>query len=108
MNDQKLWDLLGRAPRPSVPPFFAGKVMRQIEAGNSARSWLSGMLRWLAPAAVAAVAVFALLPRENAQAPAEYETLTTLDIVEMLNPDDYVLLTSVGDLEDDGLLTSEL
>ena len=107
-EDRELWNLLGRSPRPSAPPFFAGKVMRQIEAGDSKRSWLSSTLRWLAPAAVAAVAVFALLPRENAQAPDKYETLTTLDIVEIVNPDDYVLLTSAGDLEDDDLLTSEL
>ncbi len=107
-EDRELWNLLGRAPRPSAPPFFAGKVMRQIEGGGTALSWLSGALRWLAPAAVAAVAVFALLPREIAQAPAEYETLTTLDIVEIVSPDDYVLLTSAGGLEDDDLLTAEL
>jgi hypothetical protein len=107
-EDRELWNLLGRSPRPSAPPFFAGKVMRQIEAGDSERSWLPGTLRWLAPAAVAAVAVFALLPRESAQVPVQYETLTTLDIIEMVNPDDYVLLTSAGDLEDDDLLTSEL
>ena len=34
MDDQKLWDLLGRSPRPDAPAFFAGKVMRQIEAAG--------------------------------------------------------------------------
>ncbi len=108
-DDRKLWDLLGRSPRPSAPPFFAAKAMRRIEKANVRPSWVSQAVRWLAPAAaVAAVAIVALLPRENAQAPAEYEALTTLDIVEMVSPDDYVLLTSAGDLEDDDLLTSEL
>jgi len=108
MDDQKLWDLLGRAPRPSAPPFFAGKVMRQIESGDSERSWLSSALRWLAPAAVAAVAIFALLPRAAAPDPAVYEDLTTLDIVEMVSPDDYALLTSAEVYEDDDLLAAEL
>ena len=107
-DDRKLWDLLGHSPRESAPPFFAAKVMRQIEEAEARPSWLFSALRWLAPAAVAAVAVFALLPRESAPASAEYDPLTTLDIVEMVSPDDYVLLTSAGDIEEDDLLTSEL
>ena len=108
MDDQKLWDLLGRSPRPSAPPFFAGKVLRQIEGTGPRPSWVTPALRWLAPAAVAAAIIFALAPRESRPSTAEYESLTTIDIVEILNPDDYVLLTSAGDLEDDDLLTSEL
>ena len=109
MDDQKLWELMARAPRPSAPPFFAGKVMRQIGAVGARPSWLATTLRWLAPAAVAALAVFALLPRSTTTpAPAVYEELTTLDIVEMVSPDDYFLLTSAGGLEDDSLLAAEL
>jgi hypothetical protein len=107
-DDRKLWDLLGRSPRPSAPPFFAAKVMRQIEKAETRPSWIAVTLRWLAPAAVAAVVVFALLPRASAPVAVEYEPLTTLDIVEMVSPDDYVLLTSAGGVEDDDLLTSEL
>ena len=81
--------------------------MRQIEKAEARPSWFFLALRWLAPAAVAAVAVFALLPRESAPV-SDYEPLTTLDIVEMVSPDDYVLLTSAGGIEDDDLLTSEL
>jgi hypothetical protein len=54
------------------------------------------------------VAVFALLPRASAPEPVAYDELTTLDVVEMVSPDDYVLLTSAGGTEDDDLLTSEL
>ena len=107
-EDRNLWDLLGRAPRPSSPPFFAGKVMRQIEAGAAGRPWFAAALRWLAPAAVAALAVFALLPKATAPAPGAYDELTTLDIVEMVSPDDYVLLTSAVVLEDDDPLAAEL
>ena len=82
--------------------------MRQIGADNTKPSWIGLALRWLAPAAAAAVAIFALLPRASAPVSADYEPLTTLDIVEMVSPDDYVLLTSAGGIEDDDLLTSEL
>ena len=81
--------------------------MRQIGADNTKPSWIALALRWLAPTAVAAVAVFALLPRASAPV-SDYEPLTTLDIVEMVSPDDYVLLTSAGGIEGDDLLTSEL
>ena len=107
-DDRKLWDLLGRSPRPSAPAFFAAKVMRQIQVDGTKPCWISLALRWLAPAAVAAVAIFALLPVAPAPAPGTYDELTTLDIVEMVSPDDYVLLTSAGGIEDDDLLTSEL
>lgn len=107
-KDRKLWDLLGRAPRDPAPPFFAGKVMRQIRTDASRPSWLRSSLIWFAPAAVAAIAIFALLPRSSAPSPAIYDTMTTLDIVEMVSPDDYILLTSAGGLEDDSLLAGEL
>ena len=107
-DDRKLWDLLGRCPRPSAPPFFAAKVIRQIERDPRRLGTIGLALRWLAPATVAAVAIFALLPKASAPAPGTYEELTTLDVVEMVNPDDYILLTSAGGIEDDDLLTSEL
>jgi hypothetical protein len=107
-KDRELWNLLGRSPRPYAPPFFAGKVMRQIGTGVARPSWLAAALRWLAPATVTALAVFALLPPSSSPAPAAYAELTTLDIVEMVSPDDYVLLTSAGGLEDDSLLAAEL
>ena len=107
-EERRLWNLLGDSPRPSAPPFFAGKVMRQIEAGSPGRPWwLAAALRWLAPVTVAAHAVFALLPKAADPAPATYEELTTLDIVEMVSPDDYVLLTSSGVLEESDPLTAE-
>ena len=82
--------------------------MRQIGADNTKPSWIALALRWLAPAAVAAVAIFALMTKAATPAPDEYEALTTLDIVEMVSPEDYVLLTSAGGIEEDDLLTSEL
>ncbi|MFZ4484152.1 MAG: hypothetical protein ACOYOL_09270 [Chthoniobacterales bacterium] len=108
--DRKLWDLLGRAASPTAPPFFAGKVMRQIEAGpGNAGDWLGTALRWLAPATIATLFVVALLPRPT---PGEARTasteITTLDLVEIVNPNDYEVLTTAGWPYDNGLLTAGL
>ena len=107
MDNQKLWDLLGRSPRPSVPPFFAAKVMRQIEGAGSRSSWFAPVLRWLAPAAVAALVILAILPRRAAETLAVSE-LTTLDLVEMLSPEDYETLIAAGWPYNNGFLSAGL
>jgi hypothetical protein len=107
MDDQKLWDLLGRRARPSAPPFFAAKVMRQIEERDRRPSWLAPVLRWLAPAAVAALVIVAVLPRPAAQ-PVAVNELTTLDLVEMLSPEDYETLTAAGWPYNNGFLSAGL
>ena len=107
MDDQKLWDLLGKSPQPSAPPFFAAKVMRQIESAESRGSWLARLLRWLAPAAVTALVIVAVLPRPAAETAAVSE-LTTLDLVEMLSPEDYETLTAAGWPYNNGFLSAGL
>jgi hypothetical protein len=107
MDDQKLWDLLGRSPRTDAPPFFAGKVMHQIQAANRHPGWLAPVLRWLAPAAVAALVVIAILPRPTAE-PVAVSDLTTLDLVELLSPEDYETLTAAGWPYDNGFLSAGL
>jgi hypothetical protein len=107
MDDQKLWDLLGRSPRPSAPPFFAAKVMRQIEATDRQPHWFAPVLRWLAPAAVAALVLVAVLPRPGAE-PIAATDLTTLDLVEMLSPEDYETLTAAGWPYNNGFLSAGL
>jgi len=104
-QDRPLWDLLARAPRPAAPPFFAGKVLRRIES-PVATPWLSSVLRWLAPTAVAALVLFAVLPRPAIDnVPTEF---TTLDLIEMLSPEDHEVLTQAGWPYNNGLLTANL
>ena len=107
MDDQKLWDLLGKSPQPSAPPFFAAKVMRQMENAESRSSWFAPVLRWLAPAAVAALVILAVLPRPAGETVAVSE-LTTLDLVEMLSPEDYETLTAAGWPYNNGFLSAGL
>lgn len=103
-EDKDLWDLLGRAEHPAAPPFFAAKIMRRI-GGHNRPGWRPSLLRWLAPATVAALVAFALIPQQDT-APASTATadLSTLDLVEMLSPDDYIVLSAAGWNEDNSLL----
>ena len=107
MDDQELWDLLDKSPRATAPPFFAAKVMRQIKSTGSRSSWFATVLRWLAPAAVAALVILAVLPRPAAQ-PVAINELTTLDLVEMLSPEDYETLTAAGWPYNNGFLSAGL
>jgi hypothetical protein len=104
-KDQELWDLLARSPRPAAPPFFAAKVLRQIES-PVATPWLSSVLRWLAPTAVAALVFLAVLPRPSAEPVAP--EFTTLDLIEMLSPEDHEVLTQAGWPYNNGLLSASL
>ncbi len=111
-RDRQLWDLLGRAPRAAAPPFFAARVMRAVEATPASphAGWFAGALRWLAPATVAALVLVALIPRT---APtdaglADNNDITTLELIEFVNPDDYIVLTSAGWPYDNGALSAGL
>jgi hypothetical protein len=59
-EDEKLWDLLGRATGPAdASPFFARNVLRTIREGqgeSAPRRWYA---RWLVPAAGVAVVIIA-------------------------------------------------
>ncbi|HEX4631779.1 MAG TPA: hypothetical protein VH188_12530 [Chthoniobacterales bacterium] len=59
-EDEKLWDLLGRATEPAaVSPFFARNVLRKIreaQGDSTPRRWYA---RWLVPAAGIAVVIIA-------------------------------------------------
>ena len=107
MDDQKLWALLGKAEPPSAPPFFAAKVMRQIEENRARPSQFAPLLRWLAPTAVAALFLIAILPRPAKETVAPSD-LTTLDLIEFLSPEDYETLTAAGWPYNNGFLSTSL
>ncbi len=105
--DKKIWDLLGESHRPSPPPFFAGLVIRRIDEMKSpAISWLTPILRWLPPASVATLFVLALLPtasKDGIDSFSSSNEINALDIVQIVSPEDYAVLTSVGWPDEDNL-----
>lgn len=84
-DDKELWDLLGQAAKPSVSPFFARNVLREIRkpAGWTTFSgWLNP--RRLIPATGVAMALIAvvLLRTETAVSPSPKVQPDKLAIVE--------------------------
>jgi hypothetical protein len=110
-DDRKLWDLLGASPRPAAPPFFAARVLRTVESASAPHpDWLAPLLRWLAPAAVAVLFLAALPGIHAPEAPAlaTAPEFTTLDLVEILSPQDYEVLTTAGYPYNNGFLSAGL
>lgn len=97
--DEKLWSLLGASSRPIPGPFFTARVMRGIKKTESkAADWFVPVLRWLAPATVAALLAAALLPRtsnEDSDSFSGAYEISPLDIVQIVSPEDYLVLTSL-------------
>ena len=59
-EDEKLWDLLGRATEPApVSPFFARNVLRKIREAQGESAPRRRYARWLVPAAGVAVVIIA-------------------------------------------------
>lgn len=107
-DERKLWDLLGCAPLAPAPPFFAAKVMRQIAVPQAKQpAWFAAALRWLAPAAITALVLLALIP-PHADSTVAAPEVTTLDLVEMLSPEDYEVLTQAGWPYSNGFLSANL
>jgi hypothetical protein len=106
-DDEKLWDLLGRAAEPKISPFFARNVLRETRQSTgwaSLREWLS--VRRLIPAASVAVALIAVvfLWMQTTVAPlADPES----DLLANVNAQDYEVVADLDDLlasEDSNLL----
>ena len=111
-DDQELWDLLGQVSEPTISPFFARNVVRQVrgegQAGWSAklRSWLQ--MRRLVPVsgvAVALLAVFLLRVQDPVVPLADPD----LDAFSNIDPQDYEIVSDLNDLavSDDNILLDE-
>ena len=102
-DDQELWDLLGKTGAPTLSPFFARNVVRQI---RQQPDWRENVRRWLSPrrlipAAAVALAIVATtlsiriptasdenLPEAVAQLdPLDYEIVADLDVLIAMEED---------------------
>jgi hypothetical protein len=97
-EDEKLWDLLGRATEPSASPFFARNVLRKIREAQSEpspRRWWN--VRWLVPAAGVAVVVIAGLALPN-QIIKQQRSDSRREVVALADSQDSELMTDLEDL----------
>lgn len=100
-EDEKLWDLLGRAAEPTVSPFFARNVVRKIRAArgeSKATGWFT--FRWLVPASAAAVAVLVALSL-RVQMPDRGHSDSSGDKLASMEAQDSELIADLDDLVGD-------
>ena len=104
-DDQELWDLLGKASQPTLSPFFARNVVRQVRQEPDWRERLGSWLhpRRLIPASAVALALVATVISVRLPGSSQ-ETLP--EPVAQLEPQDYEIVADLDDLiawEEDGL-----
>jgi hypothetical protein len=98
-DDKELWDVLGRLPEPTLSPFFARNVLREIRLEPArfgrVRKWFS-VRKLVGASAVAAVAVAIALvthypgPRSSSS--------RDLDVVAKVDPQDYDVVADLDEL----------
>ena len=109
-DDQELWDLLGRAGRPTLSPFFARNVLREV---RQQRTWRENLGRWfgarrLIPAAAVAVAIIAAAITVQRPGGTGMSSEQLPETIAQLDPIDYEVVADLDDLlalEEDSLWT---
>ena len=104
-DDQELWDLLGKADAPTLSPFFARNVVRQI---RQEPDWRESVQRWLSPRRLIPAAAVALAIVATTLS---FRTPTTSndsvpETVAKLDPQDFEIVADLDVLiamEEDGL-----
>jgi hypothetical protein len=98
-DDKQLWDVLGRVPGPTLSPFFARNVVRQIRQKSTRferlRNWFS-LRRLVAASAVAIVVVGMAIATYR---PISHTTSASdFDVVAKIDPQDYDVVADLDEL----------
>ena len=108
-DDQELWDLLGKAGQPTLSPFFARNVVRQV---RQEPDWRESLRRWASPRRLipaTAVALAFVAATLSIQVPNTSEE-NLPETVAKLDPQDFEVVADLDVLiamEEDGLWDDE-
>jgi hypothetical protein len=98
-DDKQLWDVLGRVPEPTLSPFFARNVVRQIRQEATrferTRNWFS-LRRLVAASAVAIVVVGMAIATHHPVS--QTASASDLDVVAKVDPQDYDVVADLDEL----------
>jgi hypothetical protein len=98
-DDKQLWDVLGRLPGPTLSPFFARNVVRQIRQKSTrferARNWFN-LRRLVAASAVAIVVVGMAIATHRPTS--QRTSASDLDVVAKIDPQDYDVVVDLDEL----------
>jgi len=98
-DDKQLWDILGRVPEPTLSPFFARNVVRQIRQKATrferTRNWFS-LRRLVAASAVAIVVVGMAIATHHPTS--KRASANDSDVVAKVDPQDYDVVADLDEL----------
>ena len=98
-DDNELLDILGRAPEPTLSPFFARNVLRKIRQEATgfgrARYWFS-LRRLVAASAVAVVVVGMAIATHHPVS--QRASANDSDVVAKIDPQDYDVVADLDEL----------
>ena len=98
-DDKKLWDVLGRLPKPTLSPFFARNVLRKIRHEPSrfewVRNWFS--VRKVVGASAVAAVLIALALVTHYPGP-QATSSSDSDVVAEIDPQDYDVVADLDAL----------
>jgi hypothetical protein len=98
-DDKQLWDILGRVSKPTLSPFFARNVVRNIRQEatrfGGARNWFS-LRRLVAASAVAIVVVGMAIATHYPTS--KTASANDLDVVAKVDPQDYDVVADLDEL----------
>ena len=104
-DDHELWDLLGKSAQPSLSPFFARNVVREI---RQQKSWMDHVRIWLRPRRLipaAAVALVMLISGISIQS-WRNSSDNPPELIAKIDPQDFDTVADLDDLlatDDDGI-----
>ncbi len=98
-DDKKLWDFLGRLPEPTLSPFFARNVLREIRQEpihfERVRNWF-GVWKLVGASAVAALVIGLALVTHHPAPPTAFSHDS--DLVAKVDPQDYDVVADLDAL----------
>ena len=98
-DDKELWDVLGRLPEPTLSPFFARNVLREIRQKPSyyQRVWNWFGVRKMVAVSAATAAVVALALVTHYPGPRTTPSNDS-DVVAKIDPQDYDVVADLDEL----------
>jgi hypothetical protein len=98
-DDKQLWDILGRVPEPTLSPFFARNVVRNIRQEATRFERMRHWFSWRRLAAASAVAIVVIGTAIATHHPVLQRTAVNgSDVVAKIDPQDYDVVADLDEL----------
>jgi anti-sigma factor RsiW len=98
-DDKQLWDILGQVPEPTLSPFFARNVVRNVRQGTTRFERMRQWLSWRRLAGASAVVIVVIGMAVATHHPVSQRTAANdSDVVAKIDPQDYDVVADLDEL----------